>query len=321
MAVSRFNRILVTGGAGFIGSHLIDRLLEEGVKVVAFDNLITGIKSNLEHNMTNKNFVFYRGDIRDIDTLNKAIEGVDGVFHQAALVSVSRSIENPIEANDINVNGTLNVLKTCVDNKVKRLVFASSSSVYGDTKDLPKKEDIALNPVSPYAVSKLSAENYVRVFYKVYGLETVCLRYFNVYGPRQTSGPYSGVIPIFVKNLLNDKKNIIFGDGEQTRDFTYIKDVVQANICALTSDRAIGDVFNIATGKPTSINELASNLQKITRKTKLGITYAEPRRGDIEHSYADINKAEKLINYEPRVALFDGLTELVEYWKKIKYTH
>ena len=299
---------------------MIDRLLKEGAEVVAFDNLITGIQSNLEHNMNNKNFTFYRGDIRDRDSLNKVIEGIDAVFHQAALVSVNRSMENPIATNDINVNGTLNILKACVDNKAKRLVFASSSSVYGDAKELPKREDMALNPVSPYAVSKLAAENYVRVFYKVYGLETVCLRYFNVYGPRQTSGPYSGAIPIFIENLFNDRKNIIFDDGEQTRDFTNIRDVVQANVCALTSDRAIGEVFNIATGLATSINELVSNLQKITNKTKLETIYAEPRPGDIKHSYADISKAKKLINYKPRVNLFDGLTELVECWKKIKYT-
>ena len=312
------SRVLVTGGAGFIGSHLVDRLLGEGVEVIVFDNLSTGRKHNLEHNTKNRNFTFLRGDLRDGESFEKAAEGVDAVFHQAALVSVTRSVEDPLATNDVNVNGTLNVLKTSVDKGVKRVVFASSSSVYGETKVLPKKEDIALRPISPYAVSKLAAEKYVKVFHRVYGLETVCLRYFNVYGPRQTSGPYSGVIPIFVDNLLGNRRPVIFGDGKQIRDFTYVKDVVEANICALTSDGVEGEVFNIATGTATSINDLAKQLQKTINKKELGAVHEAPRPGDIEHSYADITKARNLLGYKPAVNLRDGLTELVEYWKKTK---
>ena len=317
---NRYGRILVTGGAGFIGSHLVDRLLKEEIEVIAFDNLSTGKQSNIEHHMNDKRFIFLKGDICDRDAVNKAVEGVDAVFHEAALVSVNRSVENPIATNAVNVTGTLNVLKACVDKNVKRLVFASSSSIYGDTETLPKREDMAPNPISPYAVSKLAAENYARAFFKVYGLETVCLRYFNVYGPRQTSGPYSGVISIFVSNLLNDIRPTIFGDGEQTRDFTNVKDVVEANICALRSGRAVGEVFNVAAGHPISINELVNILRKIIGKPELEAVHIEPRVGDIKHSYADISKAEELLTYRPKVSLSLGLTELVEYWKKTRYT-
>ncbi len=313
---SRYSRILVTGGAGFIGSHLVDKLLEEKVEVIAFDNLSTGKLSNIELHMNDRDFVFLKGDIRDREAVNKAIDGTDAVFHEAALVSVTRSIEDPIATNDVNVTGTLNVLKACVDNKVKRLVFASSSSVYGDTETLPKRENMIPNPISPYAVSKMAAENYVRVFCRAYGLETVCLRYFNVYGPRQTSGPYSGVISIFVNSLLNNIQPTIFGDGEQTRDFTNVADVVEANICALKSDRAIGDVFNVAAGYPITINKLANLLQKITGKKGLEAIHVEPRVGDIRHSYADVSKAKDILDYRPRVSLPKGLTELVEYWNK-----
>jgi UDP-glucose 4-epimerase len=314
------SRVLVTGGAGFIGSHLVDRLLREDLEVTAFDDLSTGKQSNIEHNLNNKNYAFLKGDIRDRESVNKALDGVEAIFHEAALVSVDSSLKNPLVTNDVNVNGTLNVLQACVDSDVKSLVFASSSSVYGNSEMLPNREDISLNPISPYAVSKLAAESYVRVFCQVYGLQTICLRYFNVYGPRQTSGPYSGVISIFTESLLNNRHITVFGDGEQTRDFINVRDVVEANICALVSDRAVGEVFNVASGHATTINELVKNLQKITNTVGSKVIYAEPRQGDIKHSYADISKAEKLLNYKPKVKLFDGLAELVEYWKKIKYT-
>ncbi|MFH0897113.1 MAG: SDR family oxidoreductase [Candidatus Bathyarchaeota archaeon] len=303
--------MVVTGGAGFIGSHLAEALLREGAEVTVLDDLSSGRESNLEHCMKDKNFKFSRRDIRGGKSISKMFREVDAVLHEAAQVSINKSVEDPITTNDINVNGTLNVLKACVDNKVKRLVFASSCSVYGDSEALPIREDTALNPISPYAASKLAAENYVRAFYKIYGLETACLRYFNVYGPRQTLGPYSGVIPILIDCLLRGKRPVIFGNGEQTRDFVNVNDIVEANLCALKSNQASGEVFNVATGYATSINELVQLLQKITGKTKLKPKHAEPRTGDINHSYADIKKSEKLLGYKPKICLSHGLTELV----------
>ncbi|MDQ1280686.1 MAG: family oxidoreductase [Thermoproteota archaeon] len=311
-----FQRIIVTGGAGFIGSHLAEALLKEGAEVIVLDDFSSGKQSNLEHSMKNENFTFYRGDIRDKEIISKLFKEVDVVFHEAAQINIKKSVEDPITTNDVNVNGTLNILKACVDNRVKRLIFASSCAVYGDSETLPIGEDTALKPISPYAASKLAAENYVRAFHRIYGLETVCLRYFNVYGPRQTLGPYSGVIPIFIDQLLKGEQLMIFGDGEQTRDFVNVKDIVEANVCALKT-KAIGEVFNVATGQATSINELAQLLQKITGRTELKPKHAEPRTGDIDQSYADISKSEKLLGYKPKTSLQQGLTELVREYQKI----
>jgi len=308
------SRILVTGGAGFIGSHLVDRLLDEGFKVWVVDNLYTGQMENLIQHRGKKGFRFVEGDIRNFELVKKMVRGVDAVFHEAALVSVTRSVENPLLSNETNVTGTLNLLKACVDARVKRFVYASSSSVYGETETLPKHEDLATMPLSPYAVSKLAAENYVRVFHDVYGLETVCLRYFNVYGPRQTYGPYSGVISIFINRLLEDQPPIIYGDGEQTRDFTNAQDVVEANMLALSAQNAVGEVFNIATGVTTSVNKLAEIIQEVMGKTNLASVYANPRPGDIRHSYADISKARKILGYNPRFQLEKGLAELVKWY-------
>jgi UDP-glucose 4-epimerase len=309
-----YSKILVTGGAGFIGSHIVDRLLKEGFEVTVIDNLLTGRRENIVHHQGRKDFHFIRGDIRNTDVVKKAVEDVDAVFHEAALVSVPRSVKNPLLTNEVNVSGTLNLLKTSADAHVKRFIYASSSSVYGETKTLPKHEKLTPQPISPYAVSKLAAENYVKVYYEVYGLNTVCLRYFNVYGPRQTYGPYSGVITIFINRLLKSEPPIIYGDGKQTRDFTYVQDVVEANMLALTKKRAIGEVFNIATGNQTTINQLATMLQQIMNKTNLKPTYTSPRPGDIRHSYADITKAKKLLQYNPKISLKDGLTKLVKWY-------
>jgi len=309
-----YSKILVTGGAGFIGSHLVDRLLTEGFDVTVIDNLSTGQRGNIAHHKDGKDFHFIEGDIRDTALIKKVVTNVDAVFHEAALVSVPRSVENPLSTNEVNVSGTLNLLKTSTDARVRKFVYASSSSVYGETKTLPKHENLTLHPISPYAVSKLAAENYVRAYYKVYGLDTCCLRYFNVYGPRQTYGPYSGVIPIFVNRLLRGEPPLIYGDGTQTRDFTYVQDVVEANMLALTEKGATGEVFNIATGNQTTINQLATMLQQIMNQTNLRPVHANPRSGDIKHSYADVAKAKKLLQFNPKISLKNGLTKLVKWY-------
>jgi len=311
-----FSEILVTGGAGFIGSHIVDRLLEEGLKVRVLDNLSTGEKKNLAQHQNKKSFQFIEGDIRNFDLVKKAVKGVEAVIHEAALVSVTRSVENPLLSNEINITGTVNLLKACVDAHVKRFVFASSCAVYGDTETLPNHENLAPNPLSPYAVEKMAAEKYAKVFHQVYGLETVSLRYFNVYGPRQKYGPYSGVISIFINSILENKPPIICGDGKQTRDFINVKDVVEANMLALSKQKAAGEVFNISTGEATTINMLVETIQKITGKTSLKPVHVEPRPGDIKHSYGDITKARRNLGYKPKVQLEKGLSELIKWYSE-----
>jgi UDP-N-acetylglucosamine 4-epimerase len=311
-----YSEILVTGGAGFIGSHIVDRLLQEGLTVRVLDNLSNGEKKNLAQLQNKKSFQFIEGDVRNFDSVKKAVEGVDAVVHEAALVSVTRSVEDPRLSNEINVTGTVNLLKACIDAHVKRFVQASSCAVYGDTETLPNHENLAPKPLSPYAADKLAAETYAKVFYDVYGLETVSLRYFNVYGPRQKYGPYSGVISIFINRLQENKPPLIVGDGTQTRDFVNVGDVVEANINALSKPKAAGEVFNVSTGEATTINKLAETIQQIMGKTDLKPVHAEPRPGDIMHSYGDITKAERKLEYKPRVPLEKGLSELVKWYSK-----
>ena len=307
-----YKKILVTGGAGFIGSHIVDRLLQEGLAVRVLDNLSTGEKKNLVQHQNNKLFQFIEGDIRNIDTVKNAVEGVDAVIHEAALVSVTRSIEDPIISNEINVTGTVNLLKASIGAQVKRFILASSCAVYGDAEILPNHENLAPKPLSPYAADKLAAETYIRIFHKVYGLETISLRYFNVYGSRQKGGPYSGVISIYVNSFNENKPPKIYGDGTQTRDFVNIKDVVEANIKALTKPKATGEVFNICTSEATTINKLAETIQKIMNKPELKPLHAKPRPGDIMHSYGDITKAKTELEYKPRIQLEEGLNELIK---------
>jgi nucleoside-diphosphate-sugar epimerase len=316
--VRSFSRVLVAGGAGFIGSHIVDRLIEEDIEVTVLDNFYTGLMENLEHHRNNKNFKFVRGDVRNFNLVKRTVKDTDAVFNDAAVVSVPRSMEDPILANEVNVGGTLNLLKACLDSGVKRFVQASSASVYGDAKTLPLSEDLPTKPISPYAVSELTAENYAKVFYSTYGLETVCLRYFNVYGPRQTFSVYSGVITIFVNQLLRNQQPIIFGDGKQTRDFVYVEDVVDANMLALTTKEAKDEVFNIATGVNSTINKLVWYLQETMNKKHLKPIHKHSRPGDIRHSYASIEKARKILGYEPKFSLKKGLTKLVEWYSKEK---
>lgn len=313
----RNSRILVAGGAGFIGSHIVDKLIKADAEVTVLDNLYTGRIENIKHHEQNRNFHFVKGDVRNFKLVKKLVENIDAVLNLAAVVSVPRSVENPLLTNDVNVKGTLNLLKACLDSNIRRFIQTSSASIYGDTKTLPVREDCTPKPISPYAVAELAAENYAKVFYKVYGLETVCLRYFNVYGPRQTYSQYSGAITIFVNQLLHNNSPTILGDGEQTRDFVYVEDVVSANMLGLLEKKAVGEVFNISTGEATTINKLVQILQEIMGKTSLKLIYKEPRPGDIRHSYASIEKARRILGYEPMFSLEKGLEKLVE-WYKVK---
>ena len=315
----KYQKILVTGGAGFIGSHLVDKLLNEGFEVTVIDNLDTGHLENIAHHQDKEEFHFIKGDIRDFDLVKETMKDVDAVFHEAALASVTLSVQNPILTNDINVTGTLNLLKASSDLHVKRFIYASSAAIYGDTPPPQKREDMTPNPISPYGVSKFAAENYVKLFHKVYGLETVSLRYFNVYGPRQRfdiQSAYGGAITIFTNRLLKNMPPIIYGDGEQTRDFVYIQDVVEANMLALNSKNAAGEVFNIGTGTNASVNQVAEFLKEIMNRKNLKNIHANPRPTDIRHGYADIGKAKRILGFHPKVSLKEGLIKLVNWYAK-----
>lgn len=308
------NLYLVTGGAGFIGSHIATALVNRGDQVRVLDNLLTGHRSNLAQ--LEGKIEFIEGSICDVDVTRQVMEGVKIVFHEAAIPSVPRSVAEPRFTHEANVEGTFNVLLAAKEAGVKRLVFAASSSAYGDTEVLPKYVEMYPNPLSPYAAQKLFGEFYCQVFSKVYGLETVALRYFNVFGPRQDpSSPYSGVISKFVTSLLANEPPLIFGDGEQTRDFTYVDNVVSANLLAAEAPNANGSVVNVGVGDRISLNQLLAELQKILG-TNLTPNYAELRAGDVRDSQADITLTEKLIGYKPLVSLAEGLRQTVEWYKQ-----
>ena len=308
-------RVLVTGGAGFIGSNLSEALLERGHLVRVLDNFSTGKRENLIFDRTYPLFEVIDGDVRDLPTCQKAMKGIDYVFHQAAIPSVQRSIENPVASHSVNVDGTLNVLVAARDEGVKRWVYASSSSVYGDTPSLPKNEEMPSHPLSPYALQKFVGEGYGQLFYRLYGLETVSLRYFNIFGPKQDpSSVYSGVISRFIDALLEGDPPVVFGDGEQSRDFTFVDNVVQANLLAMSREHSHGEVINVACGKRISLNQLLDILQKILRSRTLPV-YQDARRGDVRHSLADIQKGKHLLGYEPVVGIETGLKHTVEYFR------
>jgi nucleoside-diphosphate-sugar epimerase len=303
---------LITGGAGFIGSNLVEELLKQGEKVRVLDNFSTGRRDNLKPFINDIELV--EGDIRSLSTVYRAVDGVDYVLHQAALPSVQRSVEDPITTNEVNITGTLNVLIASRDRNVKRVVFASSSSIYGDNDSLPKREDMKPDPLSPYAAAKLTGEKYCKIFTEVYGLSTIVLRYFNVFGSRQDpTSQYSAVIPKFIYLMKNKKGLTIYGDGEQSRDFTYIKNVVNANLLACKNSDLKHEIFNCAGQEQTSINQLVKNLNEIL-KTDVQADYDKPRSGEVKHSLADISKAKSLLNYNLEVNFKDGLKKTVEWF-------
>ncbi len=312
---------LVTGGAGFIGSNIVEYLLKNGAgKVRVLDNMSEGLRENVDLFINHPNYEFVEGNITDYETCLKNCEGVDYVLHQAALGSVPRSIKNPVATNESNVTGFLNVLTAAKDSGVKRFVYASSSSVYGDSAELPKREDNIGKPLSPYAVSKLVDELYADVFSRTYNMEIIGLRYFNIFGPRQKpDGPYAAAIPLFMDALLNNKSPFINGDGEQTRDFTFVENAVQANIRALFTniEGATGQVYNVAVSERISINLLFNTLKKLTGSA-ISPTYREEREGDIRNSLADTGKAQKYLGYEPTVKVEKGLEITLNWFKTRK---
>ena len=307
--------VVITGGAGFIGSNLVNALLDRDYDVTVIDNLSTGKLDNIRNLLeNNKNLNLIQGDIRDLSLLQKIFNNKDYVFHLAAISSVAKSVENPILVDEVNIRGTLNILVAARDTSIKKVVFASSAAVYGDTRELPKREDMPPNPLSPYAVSKLTGEYYCRVFSELYDLKTISLRYFNVYGARQDpNSEYAAVIPKFIHRILDNKPPIIYGDGSQTRDFIYVKDIVRANLLAIEKKDITG-VFNIASGRKTSINTLANMIMDILDR-KLKPIYEKPREGDIKDSYADISKAKNKLGFKPLYTLEDGLGGTIEYFK------
>lgn len=318
-------KIVVTGGAGFIGSNLCEVLLEKGNSVVCLDNFSTGNRDNISSFIDNPNFTLIEGDIRNLAACLQATEGADYVLHQAALGSIPRSIKDPITTTEVNINGFLNILIAVRDHKVKRLVYAASSSTYGDSRILPKEEDIIGNPLSPYGITKYVNELYAAVFAKTYGIETIGLRYFNVFGKRQDpAGPYAAVIPKFISQLINLQSPTINGDGSYSRDFTYIANIVQINLLSVVADKnAVNKVYNAAFGACNTLSNLTillkQELSKFDKRiAEVPIKYGAERLGDVAHSYASISKAKDLLNYKPNYSLQKGLQESVKwYWENL----
>jgi nucleoside-diphosphate-sugar epimerase len=310
---------LVTGGAGFIGSHIAAALMAGGARVRVLDDLSTGHRENIEEIGGDLDFI--EGSVADEALLNKVLDGVELVFHEAAIPSVPRSVEAPKQTHIASVDGTFSLLVAARDKRVRRVVYAASSSAYGDQPTLPKSEQMLPDPLSPYAVAKLVGEYYCQVFTRVYGLETVSLRYFNVFGPRQDPGSqYSGVVSRFISSLLSGEQPVIYGDGEQSRDFTYIDNVVAANLSAASSKGASGKVINVANGQRITLNELLSELKELTGKQDVTADYREPRVGDVRHSLADITLAREFLGYESKVGLRDGLQRTIDWWKNSRFS-
>jgi len=303
---------LVTGGAGFIGSHLVEELVRRGERVRVVDNLMTGKRQNIVHVPSVE---FVEGDLADLDVAQRAVMGIDYVLHQAAIPSVPRSVQDPVTSNRANIEASLNILVAARDAGVRRLVYAGSSSVYGNSPTLPKVETMATAPLSPYALQKLVAEQYCQMFTRLYGLETVTIRYFNVFGPRQDpSSPYSGVISLFISALCDGRRPTIFGDGEHTRDFTYVANVVDGVLRACTADSASGEVINVATGGRASLNTLFQTIRELVGAGVEPI-YADPRPGDVRDSQADISKARRILGYQPIVSFQEGLARTVAWYR------
>ncbi len=312
--------VLVTGGAGFIGSHIAATLAAQGARVRIMDNLSTGHLENIEEIGGDIDFV--RASVNDTDALRRALEGVELIFHEAAIPSVPRSVEYPRETHEASVDATFSLLLAAKEQGVRRLVYAASSSAYGDQPTLPKVETMLPEPLSPYAVAKLVGEYYCQVFTRVYGLETVCLRYFNVFGPRQDPGSqYSGVISRFISALMHGEQPVIFGDGEQSRDFTYVANAVDANLRAAETVGGVGQVINVANGQRITLNQLLETLKQLTGRSDAQAEYHAPRVGDVRHSLADITRARDLLGYEPQVGLEEGLRKTMDWWQQSRFNH
>ncbi len=310
--------VLVTGGAGFVGSHIAAGLASSGARVRIIDDLSTGYAANLDE--IDGDIDFIKASVADEQAVRRALEDVELVFHEAAIPSVPRSVEDPRQTHIASVDSTFKLLLACRDRKVKRLIYAASSSAYGDQPTLPKSEAMLPDPLSPYAVAKLVGEYYCQVFTKVYGLETISLRYFNVFGPRQDpSSQYSGVISRFISTLLSNQRPVVYGDGEQTRDFTYVANVVDANLKAAQTNQGIGTTINIANGKQISLNQLLKEVKDLTGKHDVEPEYQKPRVGDVLHSVADVTRAREFLGFEPGVGLREGLQLTIDWWKQSRF--
>ncbi|HEX5358671.1 MAG TPA: NAD-dependent epimerase/dehydratase family protein [Candidatus Nitrosotalea sp.] len=305
-------KAIVTGGAGFIGSHIVDELLDRKIETFVIDNLSTGSLENLKQHDGNKLLHVIIGDAKNIGKLMSGISDIDVVFHEAAIASITRSISEPMVVHDVNVNMSLEIMNFCVANKVRRLVFASSAAVYGIIKGKASEESVC-RPYSPYGATKLAVEDYLSAYYHTYGLETVALRYFNVFGPRQKLNDYSGVITIFINQLMNKQTPTIFGDGMQTRDFINVKDIVQANMLCMDSKNAAGEMFNVATGNPTSILELLLTIKSVTGTENISHKFDPPRPGDVKFGLANAEKIMKSIGFAPKITVSGGLVDVVKH--------
>lgn len=310
--MKKVSKALVTGGAGFIGSHIVDELISRGIETYVIDDLSTGSLENLKNHQQNNLLHIFVNDIRKVEDLLSDITNIDVVFHEAAIASVPRSVREPMLVHDVNVNATLELMNFCIKKGIKRFVFASTAAVYGTIKDKRASEEIVCRPISPYGASKLTIENYLDAYRASYGLETVALRYFNVYGPRQTLNDYSGVITIFINKLLRREIPTVHGDGQQTRDFVHVKDIVQANLLAMESKNAVGGIFNVATGNSITILRLLETLKSVTETTDIIHKFSSPREGDIRFGLASIDKIRSL-GFEPKISAEKGLVGVVEF--------
>jgi UDP-glucose 4-epimerase len=313
------SKAIVTGGAGFIGSHIVDELIARGIETVVIDNFTTGSAGNLRQHRDNRLLRVLTGDAARIGQLLPDIEGVDVVFHEAAIASVPRSVTDPLLVHNVNVNASLDVMAFCVSRKIKRMVFASSAAVYGVLDDVPASEDLICAPSSPYGASKLAVEAYLSAFYRTYGLETVGLRYFNVFGSRQKMSDYSGVITVFANKILQRNNPTIYGDGLQTRDFVHVRDIVDANMLAMASDSAAGQVLNVASGRTTTL-QLIDALKEIIGADDIEPVFEPPRVGDVRSGAASISKIERLLGYRPSMSLTEGLVDVVSQFGAVKGT-
>jgi UDP-glucose 4-epimerase len=311
--MKQISKAVVTGGAGFIGSHIVDELLRRGIETFVIDNLSSGSLENLQQHEGNKLLHVLINDAKNIEKLLANVNGIDVVFHEAAIASVPRSVFEPMVVHDANVNMSLEVMNFCVSKKVQRFVFASSAAVYGIIKKERASEELVCRPYSPYGATKLAVENYLDAYHQTYGLETVALRYFNVFGPRQKLNDYSGVITIFINRLLNKEIPTVYGDGMQTRDFVHVKDIVQANMMGMESENAVGEMFNVATGNPTSILQLLMTIKSVTGTENITHKFELVRQGDVKSGLADIYKIKSILGFEPRFTISNGMIDVVEH--------